>query len=114
MLTNQIHIDDVPGDTESVMTLKRLSSRATTDGFVQAFLDVVDLALPDETSRKLIIYQSIIDALRQKITKIEQFVTYERHEPPHITRAFFSAMNITTPSREEYLPIYTDEELNRF
>lgn len=104
----------VPAYTRSVMTLKRLSSRATPDAFVQALLKVIDLALPPEPSRKLAVYQSIIDALSQKIIEIEQFATYERHEPSHITNAFLRAMNTTSPSREEHLPIYTDEELNRF
>jgi hypothetical protein len=47
-------------------------------------------------------------------TEIEQFATYERSEPPHITNAFLRAMNRTSPNKEVHLPIYTDEELNRF
>ena len=104
----------VPAYTRSVVTLKRLSSRSTPDAFVRALLKVVDLALPPEASRKLAVYQSIVNALSQKITEIEQFVNYERHEPPHITNAFIRAMNTTDPSREEHLPTYSDEELNRF
>jgi hypothetical protein len=116
---------DVLGYASPLTRLRRLSSTLTADPLVRVFLKVIDLALPSEDARKLKVYQALMNSLRQRIAELEElipknelecqdFINYERHEPPHITSAFLRAMNTTSPSNEERLPTYTEEELNRF